>query len=83
MARAELLEHMDLTAARPRNRKQAEAWSYKLVFSVCFIVFLTAMTIESIVPRRWRWMAGYRGAGSIWSDAKEAAGSCTAIALQG
>lgn len=83
MARAELMEHMLLTAARPRNRKKAEAFSYKLVFTVCFVVFLMAMTIESIVPHRWRRMAGYRGAGSIWSDATEAAGSCAAIALQG
>ena len=67
------------TAARRTD--MADAIQYRVIYAVCFAVFLVAASIERLMP--WTWHA-HRSASrrpSILEQAGEAAGTCTTYAF--
>ena len=75
----------DIAVRRPAIDKMARSkpLEYRLVFGVCFIVFLWAIAIEHMMPRRWRQISGAGAQQSLLAEVKEAAHRCTGIAFQG
>jgi Antenna complex alpha/beta subunit len=57
---------------------------FRIIFAVCFAVFLLAAVVERLLP--WKWLAP-RSEGkrhlSIFEQAWEAAGTCTTYAFMG
>jgi len=82
MAKLEIA-NSTLQAIPARARQHREPVAYTMVFCVCFIVFLWAMAIERLLPREWRQMSDPYGHKSVWSNARDTAHRCTAIAFQG
>ena len=83
MANVGFVDGMARRIPPARKKRVTEAATYKIVFSVCFTVFLWAMAIERLVPRQWRTLSDESSTTSLWRTAKDAAHSCTAIAFQG
>ncbi len=62
-----------------RRTDMADAIQYRVIYAVCFAVFLVAASIARLMP--WTWV-GRRSARrpSILEQAGEAAGTCTTYA---
>lgn len=66
------------------RRDSTKSIEYRLIFSVCFLVFLVAGAVERLSP--WSWLAQEHEAGpssSIIAQAWGAACTCTAYAFMG
>lgn len=66
------------------RRDARESLEYRLIFGVCFIVFLLAGVVERLVP--WGWHVPTRDTRppqSLLQQAWGAAGTCTAYAFKG
>jgi hypothetical protein len=66
------------------RRVSTRSIEYRLIFSVCFLVFLLAGAVERLSP--WSWLAQEHNAGppsSIIAQAWGAACTCTAYAFMG
>jgi hypothetical protein len=70
-------------ATTTRRRAKSSSPEYALVFAACFIVFVAALAIEALLPRRWRKISDSIGARSFLARARAAAHRYTAIAFQG
>lgn len=60
------------------------SFEFRVIYFMCFAVFLTAAIVERLLP--WNWQTQARNAGrrrSIIEQAREAAGTCTAYAFMG
>jgi hypothetical protein len=68
---------------KPKRRAKGNSPEYGLVFSACFVVFVTALAIEALMPVRWRKISESIGAPSLLARARAAAHRYTAIAFQG
>lgn len=59
-----------------------EAIEFRLIFLVCFTVFLVAALVARCLPRHWRpYPPGPRGSRSIIDEAKTAANECVPFAF--
>lgn len=54
---------------------------YRFIFAICFSVFLCAAIVERLMP--WNWIRRASPRRSVFEQAKEAAGTCTAYAFMG
>jgi hypothetical protein len=66
------------------HRDMRESVEYRLIFGICFAVFLLAGVVERLMP--WSWLAPSRDRGpplSVVQQALGAAGTCTAYAFKG
>jgi hypothetical protein len=66
------------------RRDARETLEYRVIFGVCFAVFLLAGIVERLLP--WAWHKQTRGARpslSLFQQAWGAAGTCTAYAFKG
>ena len=67
-----------------RRRDTREGIESRLIFSVCFLVFLLAGIFERVLPRSWRSASRDPNAPrSLVEQAWGAAGTCTAYAFKG
>jgi hypothetical protein len=83
MANVDIADYMTRRIAPSRKRQAMDSVAYRLIFSVCFIVFFWAMALERLVPQTWRTLSEVPTRKSLWMSAKEAAQICTSIAFQG
>ena len=83
MANIQTLNEITQRAAAQPERRRALPLEYRLVFGVCFAVFLWAIAIERLVPRRFRTISDSDGSEPLLKEAAEAAHRCTSIAFQG
>jgi hypothetical protein len=67
----------------PRRRTKSTSLEYWLVFSVCFTVFIGALTLERLLPRSWRTLSDTIGAVPLLSEAWATAHRYSSIAFQG
>jgi hypothetical protein len=66
------------------RRDSREGLEYRLIFGVCFVVFLLAGVVERLLPWSWHLPArDMRPALSLLQQAWGAAGTCTAYAFKG
>jgi hypothetical protein len=66
------------------RRDSRGSLEYRLIFGVCFLVFLLAGIVERLLP--WSWLAPTRDMRpplSLIEQAWGAAGTCTAYAFKG
>jgi hypothetical protein len=81
VAMADTLLREATTHARHVSRESLE---YRLIFGVCFIVFLLAGFIERLLPPSWRTSTrDMRPPLTLLQQAWGAAGTCTAYAFKG
>jgi len=77
--------HLERAALAERSDGKKRGIEYRLIFLITFGIFLIAALVELLLP--WRWFAprraGEERAGSIFAQAKESAGRCTAYAFMG
>ncbi len=81
LARARGLRMTPPSAARRRTR--GTSLEYRLVFSVCFAVFVGVLTLERLIPKSWRKVSDLAGVTSILPEARSTAHRYTSIAFQG
>lgn len=66
------------------RRDTRASLEYRLIFGVCFLVFLLAGVVERLLP--WSWLTPTRDErrpSSLLDQAWGAAGTCTAYAFKG
>ena len=71
------------TKTTPRRRAKGTSLEYWLVFSVCFTVFISALTLERLLPRSWRTLSETIGAMPLLTEAWATAHRYSSIAFQG
>lgn len=64
----------------PKNTRRSSL-EYRLIFFVCFAVFMAAAIVERLMP--WNWVRPTKPRRSAFEQAKAAAGTCTAYAFMG
>jgi hypothetical protein len=69
--------------AAARRRNKGTSLEYRLVFSVCFAVFVGVLTLERLIPKSWRKVSDLAGVTSILPEARATAHRYTSIAFQG
>jgi hypothetical protein len=67
-----------IPTAKSTRRSSLE---FRFIFCICFSVFLGAAIVERLMP--WNWMRHSSRRRSVFEQAKEAAGTCTAYAFMG
>ena len=83
MSNVEMMSDIGARLPSAERTTRAKPLEYRLVFGVCFIVFLWAIALEHMMPRRWRQISGAGAQQSLLAEVKEAAHRCTGIAFQG
>ena len=83
MANVELFDGMNRRSAPARRTQVTDAVTYRIIFSVCFIVFLWSMAVELLAPKQWRTLSDVARGKSLWTSANDAAHRCASIAFQG
>lgn len=64
---------MQMTAAR---RSAGEGFQYRLLYAICFSIFLIAAAVRKALPWRWFRRAGGTMRQSIFAQARNAASIC-------
>jgi hypothetical protein len=67
--------------ANARRVDLADAVQYRLIYAICFAVFLVAAIIARVMPWNWQRQRGADRRQSILEQAGEAAGTCTTYAF--
>lgn len=63
--------HMPIT-----RRGEVEGLQFRLLYAICFCLFLIAAAIQRVLPWRWLGRAGATAHHSVFTQARNAAGIC-------
>jgi hypothetical protein len=58
------------------RRGEVEGLQFRLLYAICFSLFLIAAAIQRVLPWRWLGRAGGTAHHSVFAQARNAAGIC-------
>lgn len=80
---AEMLKPSKAPATLTSSRRE-EAWEFRLLYAVSVAIFLVAGIVARVLPDTWRpHPPGPSGSGSLFGEAKAAAGVFVPFAFMG